>query len=72
MFHVSWGGHVLHSPKHGGSCSLSSPHWVMFSKLCSPNQVMEGCRTHSVSALLLVDFVLEEAACYQLTGWWIE
>ncbi len=26
----------------------------MFSKLCSPNQVMGGCRTHSVSALLLV------------------
>ena len=27
---------------------------VMFSKLCSPNKVMGGRCTHSVSALLLV------------------
>ncbi len=43
----------------GGSCSqgghvLHSPQGVMFSKHCSPNQVMGGRRTYSVSALLLV------------------
>ncbi len=33
---------------------LYSPQGVMFSKLCSPNQVMRGRRTRSVSALLPV------------------
>ncbi len=38
----------------------SSPRGPMFSKLCSPNQVTGGgCRTDSVSALLLVLHLLE-------------
>ncbi len=54
---VSWdgGGCVQHLHSPGGSCSpFSTGRGVVFSKLCSPGQVMGGRRTHSVSALLLV------------------
>ncbi len=52
----------------------------LFSKLCSPNQVMGGRRTHSVSALLLVAVLpgrgggtshpqcLRTASCFSIIG----
>ena len=40
---------VKHS-REAGICSMvSSGGEVMFSKLCSPNQVMRGCRTQCLS-----------------------
>ncbi len=56
-----WGrGRHPHCPQAGDV--VHSPHGLVFSKLCSPNQVMWGCHIHSVSALLLVFLFL--FACF--------
>ncbi len=51
VLHSPHGGHVLHSPQVVGHHILHSLQGVMFSKRCSPKQVMG---VHSVSAPLLI------------------
>ncbi len=49
---------------HKGGYVLHSPHGLMFSKLCSPNQMMGGDVASTVSALLLVAWL-----CFTFGAW---
>ncbi len=60
---IVWGGgQHLHFPGLGAMFSILH-RGIMYSKLCSPNQVTGGRRTHSVSALLLVSHTTERTRC---------